>query len=107
MGQKSLGLMVRGGLAAIVYLLAVFAFRAGVEVSARQGVPDMGLFAQLYYAGGLFILGGMDLGTPSGGPHVARVLLWTTYFAAPLITTSTVLEGLRFIGYGAMERFGM
>ena len=38
------------------------------------------------------MLGGLDLGTPVGGHAFARALLWVTYFAAPLITASAILE---------------
>jgi voltage-gated potassium channel Kch len=79
----------------------------GVGVSARDNLPNLGLFAQVYYSAGLFVLGGMDLGTPIGGPRLARSLLWVAFFLAPVITTSTVVEGLRRVGYGAVELFGM
>jgi len=103
----NLGWWVRAALAAAVFLMAVEAFRLGVDVSARPGVPQLSLLAQGYYAAGLFVLGGMDLGTPVGGPRLARALLWLSYFSAPLITTSSVVEGLRRVSYGAVERFGM
>ena len=107
MDRRNFGWFVRGTLAALVFGLAVEAFRMGVDVSARPGVPTMGMLPQLYYSAGLFILGGMDLGTPLGGPALGRFLLWFAYFSAPIITTSTVVEGLRRVGYGAVERFGM
>jgi len=40
------------------------------------------------------VLGGMDLGMPTGGPTAARGALWFAYFAAPLITTGAVAEGI-------------
>ena len=45
-----------------------------------------------YYVLGLFVMGGMDLGTPAGGPLYGRALLWIAYFAAPLITASALIE---------------
>jgi hypothetical protein len=36
---------------------------AGVGVSERAGVPETDLFTKAYYAFGLFVLGGLDLGT--------------------------------------------
>jgi voltage-gated potassium channel Kch len=107
MDRRNFGWFARGALATVVFLCAVEAFRSGVDVSARAGVPQMGLLTQLYYSAGLFVLGGMDLGTPVGGSTLARALLWGSYFCAPLITTSTLIEGVRRVGYGAVERFGM
>ena len=81
----------RGAAFVIVYLAALTALSAGVGVSERDLV-DAGLFTRAYYALGLFVLGGLDLGTPTGGPDVARTVLWITYFAGPLITASAILE---------------
>jgi Trk K+ transport system NAD-binding subunit len=64
----------------------------GVEVSERPGVTGEDLFTKAYYALGLFVLGGMDLGTPTNGPLYGRILLWIAYFAAPLWTASAVFE---------------
>jgi Trk K+ transport system NAD-binding subunit len=76
-----------------VFLLTLGAFEAGVGVSDREGVQDASLGAHVYYAVGLFVLGGMDLGTPVGGPAWARAMLWVAYFLGPLITTTAVAEG--------------
>lgn len=64
----------------------------GVGVSERPGVSEADLFTKAYYAFGLFVLGGLDLGTPTGGPLYGRILLWVAYFAAPVWTASTVFE---------------
>lgn len=74
--------------------LAMTAFRVGVDVSARPGLPGAGVFTQVYYSLGLFVLGGLDLGVPTGGPVWARAVLWTAFFLSPLITTSAVVEGI-------------
>lgn len=71
----------------------MYAFEAGVGVSARDGLPEADVLTHVYYALGLFVLGGLDLGIPEGGPLGARTILWIAYFAAPLITTSAVVEG--------------
>ncbi|MDH4042321.1 MAG: NAD-binding protein [Gammaproteobacteria bacterium] len=68
----------------------------GVGVSDRPGVPEADLFTKAYYAVGLFILGGMDLGTPAGGPLYARILLWVAYFGAPAWTASAVFETILY-----------
>lgn len=78
---------------AVVFVCTLIAFEAGVDVSDRPGVGDAGLAAHVYYAIGLFLLGGMDLGMPVGGPPWARAMLWVAYFLGPLITTSAVAEG--------------
>ena len=65
---------------------------AGVGVSERPGVPETDLFTKAYYAFGLFVLGGLDLGTPTGGPLYGRMLLWVAYFSAPVWTASAVFE---------------
>jgi len=78
----------------IVFACGLTAFTMGVSVSDRPGVGSADLPTQVYYTLGLFVLGGLDLGMPVGGPAHARSLLWFAYFAAPLITASAVIEGL-------------
>jgi Trk K+ transport system NAD-binding subunit len=88
--------------------IALYAFRAGVEVSQVTNLPEASGLTHFYYALGLFVLGGLDLGTPRGGPLHAQVLLWIAYFGAPAITTSAVAEAvLRIIGSGWLERVGL
>lgn len=74
-----------------VYGAAVYGFSAGVGASERNLLP-MGLAEHAYYALGLFVLGGLDIGTPVGGPPIARALLWIAYFAAPLTTAFAIIE---------------
>jgi Trk K+ transport system NAD-binding subunit len=61
-------------------------------VSERPDVPEADILTKAYYAVGLFVLGGLDLGTPTGGPLYARILLWIAYVVAPVWTASTVFE---------------
>jgi voltage-gated potassium channel Kch len=84
----------RGLALALVFGAGLTGFLLGVDVSDRPGVADAGLGVQLYYTVGLFVLGGLDLGVPVGGPLVGRVLLWIAYFGAPAITASAVVEGV-------------
>jgi hypothetical protein len=80
--------------AAVVIILALAAFAAGVGTT---GVPDMGsesLAGWLYFAIGLFVFGGLDLGTPVGGPPEARIALWFAYFLAPVITATVLVEAI-------------
>ena len=51
----------------------------------------------MYYSLGLFILGGMDLGVPTGGPDWGRALLWLAYFGAPLLMTTAIAEWLQLV----------
>ena len=88
----------RLGLPVLAFALGVIGFLAGVDVSERPGVADAGLLTKFYYTLGLFLFGGMDLGTPTGGPLWGRTLLWTAYFLAPAITASAVIDAaLRMI----------
>ena len=83
---------------ATVYLVAIAGLSMGVGVSERD-LAGVGIGAKAYYALGLFVLGGLDIGTPVGGPPFGRALLWAAYFAAPVITASAIVEAaLRLIG---------
>ena len=84
----------RGLAGAVVFACGLAAFVMGVEVSDRVGVGTAMVAVKIYYTIGLFVLGGMDLGMPSGGPLAAQVLLWIAYFAAPALTASAVVDGL-------------
>ena len=57
-------------------------------------MTEADLLTKVYYAFGLFVLGGLDLGTPTGGPLFGRILLWAAYFAAPIWTASAVFEAI-------------
>lgn len=74
-----------------VFGAAVYGFTAGVGASERD-LLGMGLAEHAYYALGLFVLGGLDIGTPVGGPPFARFILWGAYFAAPVTTVFAIIE---------------
>lgn len=80
--------------AAILFLLGFCGLLAGVGVSERPGVADSTPLTKAYYTLGLFVVGGLDIGTPQGGPWLARTALWVAYFGAPLLTASAVIEAL-------------
>jgi Trk K+ transport system NAD-binding subunit len=40
------------------------------------------------------VVGGLDLGTPNGGPIVGRAMLWLAYFGSPLLAASAVIEAV-------------
>lgn len=80
--------------ALILFSCGFLGFLSGVEVSDRPGLPESNVFTKVYYSFGLFILGGMDLGMPGEGPLYGRILLWTAYFGAPILTASAVIESV-------------
>jgi len=83
---------------ALVYAIAVTALSMGVGVTQRD-LSGAGIGERAYYALGLFVLGGLDIGLPEGGPPLGRALLWAAYFLAPIITVSALLEAaLRLLG---------
>jgi len=82
---------MRGALLLAVFLAGFAGLASGVEVSERD-LSEVNLWAKAYYALGLFVVGGLDLGTPHGGPMIGRALVWLAYFSAPLITASALIE---------------
>ncbi|GAB3276250.1 NAD-binding protein [Parahaliea aestuarii] len=73
---------------------AIVAFELGVTVSERPAVAEGSLLSKAYYALTLFVVGGADLGTPEGGSLPARMLLWLSFFGAPILAASTLIEAL-------------
>jgi hypothetical protein len=55
-----------------VFLFCFVAFATGVVASERPGLGDGPWIAWIYYAGSLFVFGGVDLGVPTGGSAVGR-----------------------------------
>lgn len=103
-----MGWGLRGTAMVGAFALGLGAFQLGVDVSERPGISSAPLWTQAYYALGLFVLGGLDLGVPSSGPWVGRSMLWVAYFLAPLITTSAVIEAvLRAIDPQRLQPMGM
>ncbi len=79
----------------MAFLLVCAAGLAGLLMGAGVSERDLtaaGFPGKAYYVLGLFVLGGLDIGTPVGGSAFARALLWTAYFAAPVITASALIE---------------
>lgn len=84
----------RWGAALALFLFALGGFLSGVSLTERPEVAQAGLLTQAYYSLGLFVVGGLDIGTPTGGPLVARCFLWIAYFGAPILTASAVIEAV-------------
>ena len=88
-----------------IVVVAMVGFSSGVTLRFHETVSRDGWLAHLYYALGLFLFGGVDLGTPVDGPVYGQVALWTAYFVAPALTASAVLEAaLRMGGVHLLER---
>ncbi|MCA9605498.1 MAG: NAD-binding protein [Myxococcales bacterium] len=97
----------RVGLLLVTFVAAMVAFRSGVGVSA-SGESAADLLTHTYWALSLFVLGGTDIGLPTGGPAGMRALLWAVYFLAPAITTSAVVESaLRVLRPDWLRRFAL
>lgn len=85
---------LRTAAALFFFLAALVTFELGVSVSERPELNQASLLAKAYYSLSLFVVGGLDLGTPVGGHPLARALLWFVYFGAPILTASALLEAL-------------
>ena len=79
---------------ALIFVLGLVAFANGVALSARPDVIQATVLEQTYYILGLFVVGGLDLGMPVGGPVWAQTFLWIAFFGAPLLTASAVVEAV-------------
>ncbi len=76
------------------FTCAMTAFELGVSVTERPDVVGAGWLTHAYYSLSLFVVGGVDLGTPTGSSSLFRSLLWLAYFGAPILTASTLLDAL-------------
>ncbi len=80
--------------AALTFLMAIIGFRSGIDLTDTPNVGAAGLLTQAYFSLGLFVIGGLDIGTPVGGPMWGQALLWLAYFGSPLLTASAVIEAV-------------
>ena len=79
---------------AVLFGAGLLGFVSGVGVSERPELVQASIVTKAYYTLGLFVVGGLDLGTPIGGPWLGRMALWFAYFGAPLFTASAVMEAV-------------
>lgn len=84
-------LVWRGAPIVLAFLAGWIGLVGGAGLSERSLV-GVGAVGRAYYAVGLFLMGGLDLGMPVGGPTYARALLWIAYVASPIITASALIE---------------
>jgi voltage-gated potassium channel Kch len=80
--------------AALLFLAGFVGLLAGVSLSERPDVVSSTWLTKAYYALGYFVFGGLDVGTPDGGPGWAQTTLWIAYFGAPALTASAVVEAV-------------
>lgn len=80
--------------AIVIFLMALIGFASGVSVTERPELATSGLLAQAYYALSLFVVGGVDLGTPVGGSRLGQVMVWTAYFGAPMLAAWGLISAL-------------
>jgi Trk K+ transport system NAD-binding subunit len=80
--------------AVFFFCSAVLGFASGVSVTERPEVTGGSFLTMAYYSISLFVVGGVDLGTPVGGPLWGRVLLWMAYFGSPILAAWTLIEAL-------------
>ena len=79
---------------ALIFVLGLVAFANGVALTERPDVNQAPALEQIYYILGLFVVGGLDLGMPVGGPLWANTMLWIAFFGAPLLTASALVEAV-------------
>ena len=92
-GQSKLSWRSIGAL--FFFCSAWLGFAMGVSVSERPEIVDAGPLVQAYYSLSLFVFGGVDLGTPEGGSLPGRWLVWISYFGAPILTATTLVDFLQ------------
>lgn len=80
--------------AVILFMCAFWGLMMGVSLSERPDIQFADPLTKAYYSLGLFVMGGLDLGTPQGGPAVGRWLLWLSYFGSPMLAASTIIEAV-------------
>jgi Trk K+ transport system NAD-binding subunit len=84
----------RWSAALLLYAAGLTGMLLGVGLSERPEIAEAGLLTKAYYSLGLFVVGGLDLGTPTGGPPLAQALLWMAFFGCPLLMASAVIEAV-------------
>ena len=87
----------RWRLALMFFTCAMLGLSSGVGLTERPDIVDGSLMAKAYYSLGLFVVGGLDIGLPTGGPLLGQLLLWVAYFGSPLLAASAVIEALLIV----------
>jgi hypothetical protein len=77
-----------------LFLSAFFALMMVVKLSELPSIKSDEMITKADQTFGLFVMGGLDLGTPVDGPTVAKLMRWLSYFGSPMIAASTIIEAL-------------
>ncbi len=80
--------------AILFFLMALAGLTMGVSLSERPSVVSADILTKAYYSLGLFVVGGLDLGTPIGGPAIGRAFLWIAYFGSPILAASALIDAI-------------
>ena len=64
----------------------------GVSVTEKPPMSSHDILIMAYYSLSLFVVGGVDLGTPTGGSDIARAFVWMAYFGAPILAATTLID---------------
>ena len=80
--------------AVLVFFSGLLGLLSGVGLTERPGVAEAHFLVKAYYALGLFVMGGLDIGMPTGGSVVGRYALWFAYLGGPFIAASALIEAL-------------
>lgn len=80
--------------ATLFFSMALSGLMMGVSLSERPSVHSADILTKAYYSLGLFVVGGLDLGTPIGGPLIGRIFLWIAYFGSPILAASALIEAI-------------
>lgn len=75
-----------------VIVAAVTSLQMGVVVKGASGLTAAPVGMQVLYACTLFTFGGASLGYPVEGPDAWRLVLYATYFLAPIISATAFFE---------------
>jgi Trk K+ transport system NAD-binding subunit len=78
----------------LFFSMALTGLLMGVSLSERPSIDSANILTKAYYSLGLFVFGGLDLGTPQGGPFIGKVFLWIAYFGSPILTASALIEAI-------------
>lgn len=92
--KNSFSISWRWLVAILLFLMALTGFLMGVSLSERPQVVSSDILTKAYYSLGLFVVGGLDLGTPNGGPALGRALLWIAYFGSPILAASALIDAI-------------
>lgn len=80
--------------ALLFFFCALAGFEMGVSVTERPELASAGILTKAYYSLSLFVVGGVDLGTPKGGPIIGQAMVWTAYFGAPILAAWGLIGAL-------------